>query len=271
LRDGRILFEGPHPASAGRDLYAVYSDGSGVETYRCDHARDRHAARELLSGDILFEIAGRLARFTSSRAIQVESPLPDGEFAGPAAEIAPGDWLLSYRSNSSTPYGLYRWKSGKLSPEVAGAAGAGAFQPVLVRARAVPKRHPSALGDRDGANLLCLNVYTSKLRIPEGTVTAVRVWALDDRGAGLKVGQAPVEKDGSFYVQAPSERPIRFELLDRNLRTVAAEKGWFWARRGEQRVCVGCHAGPERSPENAVPDVLRRTTEPVRLTMGGTK
>ena len=36
-------------------------------------------------------------------------------------------------------------------------------------------------------------------------------------------------------------------------------------RKGEQRICVGCHAGPERSPENAVPAVLVKTTTPVRL------
>lgn len=114
-------------------------------------------------------------------------------------------------------------------------------------------------------------MYTSKLRIPEGSVTAVRVWALDGRGAAVAIGQAPVEKDGSFFVLAPGERPIRFELLDRAGKSAAAEKGWFWARRGEQRVCVGCHAGPERAPENAVPEVLRRTTEPVRLKIGGAK
>jgi hypothetical protein len=271
LRDGRILFEGPHPASAARDLYTVYSDGSGVEAYRCDHGPDRHAGRELLSGDILFETAGRLARFTSSRAVELEVSLPAGEFAGPAAEIAPGDWLVSYRPNGAAPYGLYRWRTGQGSPEPEPAAAAGAFQPVIVRGHAVPKRHPSGLGGRNGANLLCLSVYTSKLRIREGSVTAVRVWALDDRGAAVAMGQAPVEKDGSFFVQAPGERPIRFELLDGAGKSAAAEQGWFWARRGEQRVCVGCHAGPERAPENAVPEVLRRTTEPVRLKIGGAK
>jgi len=79
------------------------------------------------------------------------------------------------------------------------------------------------------------------------------------------LGEAPVEKDGSFFVNPPTEKAIRFELLDRAGKTVAAEKGWFWARRGEQRVCVGCHAGPERAPENAVPQILLRSTEPVKL------
>ncbi len=40
LRDGRILFEAAYPLGTNGvpELYTVYSDGSGVESYRCDHA-----------------------------------------------------------------------------------------------------------------------------------------------------------------------------------------------------------------------------------------
>ena len=49
--------------------------------------------------------------------------------------------------------------------------------------------------------------------------------------------------------------------------------GKWWPRKiagsgpgpGEQRVCVGCHAGPERSPENAAPQILQRSTKPAAL------
>ena len=39
LRDGRILFEAVYPlgGEAIPEIYTVYSDGSGVESYRCDH------------------------------------------------------------------------------------------------------------------------------------------------------------------------------------------------------------------------------------------
>jgi hypothetical protein len=220
LRDGRILFEAPFPDGSGsktRDIYTVYPDGSGVETYRCDHGHDRHSARETESGDIVFETAGHLAEFASPSTVEIP-----------------------------------------LNTAVRRATG------VPVRPRTPPKWFPSSLGDRNGANTLCLNVYTSKDRIPEAIVNFVRVWA-QDQGAAVALGEAPVEHDGSFYVNVPSERPIRFELLDANRKTVAAEKGWLWMRRGEQRVCVGCHAGPERAPDNAAPQVLLRTTEPVRM------
>ena len=74
-------------------------------------ARSRPSSgRQLASGDIVFETAGRLARFTSARADQVEIPLPAGQFAGPVAEVSSGDWLVAYRPDSQAPYGIYRWK-----------------------------------------------------------------------------------------------------------------------------------------------------------------
>ena len=267
LLDGRVLFDAPH-ASGARDVYTVYVDGSGVETVRCDHGRDRHSGRQLSSGDIVFESGLRLRRFTSARAVEMPLVLPAGEYAGPVAELAPGELLVSSRASAAGPFTLQRVRIGRAQAIPVRAGGGNALQPVLVRAHAVPKRHPSSLGDRNGANLLCLNAYTSRgVTIPEGVVAAVRVYAQDDSGASVALGQAPVEKDGSFYVQVPSERPIRFELLGSDSKTVRAQRGWFWARRGEQRVCVGCHAGPERAPDNAVPEVLLRTTEPVKMVL----
>jgi hypothetical protein len=75
-----------------------------------------------------------------------------------------------------------------------------------------------------------------------------------------------VEPDGSFFVSTPSDKPIRFALLDSKGAVVRRELGWFWIRSGEQRICVGCHTGPERASENRVPAVLMRTTTPFDLT-----
>ena len=86
----------------------------------------------------------------------------------------------------------------------------------------------------------------------------------------VALGTAPVEKDGSFFVQAAGDRPLRFILLDAAGNTLRGEQGWFWVRKGEQRICVGCHTGPERAPENRVPLVLLRSTTPVELTRRNT-
>ena len=234
LLDGRVLFDAPHRA-ATREVYTVYADGSGVETVRCDHGHDRHSGRQVSSGDIVFVSGTHLARFTSARAIELPLALPKGEYAGAVAELAPGQLMVSWRSAAGAPFTLHRVKIGDTQVAPQQGDQLNALDPVLVRAHTVPKRHPSGLGDRNGGNLLCLNVYTSREGgIPEGVVRAVRVWAQNDAGAAVAMGQAPVEKDGSFFVQVPSERPIRFELLDGNSKSVRAAQSWFWMRRGEQ-------------------------------------
>jgi hypothetical protein len=89
---------------------------------------------------------------------------------------------------------------------------------------------------------------------------------MDATGKVMVLGTSPVEKDGSFFVQVPGDSPLKFELLNSQGNVVRKENGWMWARGGEQRICVGCHAGPERAPDNAVPQVLLRTTTPADLT-----
>ena len=270
LRDGRVLYEGPHPAaeSAAHDLYTVYPDGSGVEAYRCDHGVSRHAARQLASGDIVFNTNKGLARFTSALATQVDAvPSPGGEFAGPLAEVTPEEWLVSFRPNARVPYAIY--SVNPATGALAKTTDAPGVQPILLAAREVPRRFPSGLHDWAGANVLCLDAYTSKINITESAIGSVRLYSQSAAGQPVLLGETPVESDGSFFLHVPSERPLRMELRDRSGRAIEAERGWFWMRRGEQRVCVGCHAGPERAPENAVPKVLLRADVPVRMTGGG--
>ena len=96
-------------------------------------------------------------------------------------------------------------------------------------------------------------------------VRAVRAYTQGADGRPVLLGQTEVENDGSFYIQVPADRPLRIELADASGQTVRAEQGWFWMRPSEQRVCVGCHAGPERAPENKTPDILLKTIVPVKM------
>lgn len=269
LRDGRILFEAASPlgTEATAEIYTVYSDGSGVESYRCDHGTTRHSGRQVSSGDIIFSSSQGLARFTSARAQQVQITAPVGEYAGEVAETHAGDWLLPWRAEADARFQLMLWTPGSpsLRPAIA-EENVDAVQPVLIAERSVPNRHPSGLHDWPNANLLCLNVYTSKYQFPAGSIQSVRLYTRDDAGSPRLLGKAPVERDGSFFVQVPTEKPLQIELLDSSGKTLQREAGFFWMRRGEQRACVGCHAGPETSPENAVPMALLKSTTPADVT-----
>ena len=273
LRDGRILFEAGYPLGSETtpEIYTVFSDGSGVESYRCDHGKAHHQGKETNSGDIVFASSSGLSRFTSSRAQEVFISAPTGEYAGDVAETPSGDWVLPWRPDPKASFQLMIW-----SPDAAtlrnfvAEPGANVIQPVVLGSRIVPKRHPSGLHDWPNANLLCLNAYTSKYQFDAGSIQSVRLYGHDNAGNAKLLGTAPVERDGSFFVQVPTEQALQIELLDSAGKTLKREAGFYWMRRGEQRVCVGCHAGPETAPENAVPMILLKSTTPADMTGAAT-
>ena len=139
-------------------------------------------------------------------------------------------------------------------------------EPVIVAARTPPREFPSALAPvRTAGNLLCLNARISRTPMDGSAVRQVRVYTQNAEGKPALLGRTEVESDGSFYVQVPADRPLRIEVADATGQTLRGEKGWFWMRPSEQRICVGCHTGPERAPENKVPQILLRTIEPVKM------
>ena len=275
LADGRILFEAGFPLGSGStpELYLVYADGSGVESYRCDHGRARWGGRQLANGDVVFTHGMSLARFTSPLAHEELIAAPHAEYAGAIAETASGAWLVSARAGAGTHYALKSWVPGTLSKPgastldtVLAVSSENLVEPVLVAPRTRPRRHPSGLHDWSYANLLALDARQSREKDLKVTPASVRLEMLGASGQAVVAGTTTVEPDGSFFVKAPADKPIRFALLDKNGAVLREERGWFWIRRGEQRICVGCHVGPERASENRVPAVLLRTTTPVDLT-----
>jgi hypothetical protein len=270
LADGRILFESGFPLGSGAipELFLVYSDGSGVESYRCDHGTARWGGRQLASGDVIFTHGSSLARFTSPLAHEERISAPHAEFTGAIAETESHAWLISARTASEKHYAIELWKPGAAAMQsVFAESSRDLVEPVLVAPRNRPKRHPSALHPWDYANLLALDARLSRDGTLKSTPVSVRLEAEDANGHATPLGTAPVEYDGSYFVKVPGDRPIRFALLDARGAVLRQEHGWFWARGGEQRICVGCHTGPERASENRIPEVLLRTTTPVDLTL----
>jgi len=274
LHDGRILFESGFPLGSGStpEIYLVYADGSGVESYRCDHGRARWGAQQLASGDVVFTHGASLARFTSPLAHEEPIAAPPAQYAGAIAETESGAWLVSTRAANGTHYAISLWDRGsswnshsaRLATVLA-IAGTDLVDPVLVAPHRRPNRHPSGLHPWDYANLLALDSRVSRDGALRDSPATVRLETEDANGHAAVAGSAPVEADGSFFVKVTGDRPIRFALLDDNGKVLRQEQGWFWIRKGEQRYCVGCHAGPERGSENHVPAVLSRSTAPVDL------
>ena len=306
LADGRILFESDYPLGSGgstrasavgptaggsggstrasavgptaggsgttAELFLVYSDGSGIESYRCDHGLARWGGRQLTSGDVVFTHGTSLARFTSPLAHEERIAAPAARYAGPIAEMKDPTaqetaWLVSAKTASEAHYALKLLKPGssKLQPILSDAAN-DLVDPVLIAPRVTPRRHPSALHPWDYANLLALNARISRDGALNGSPASVRVETKDAGGHPIALGSSPIEPDGSYFIKIPGDKPIRFAVLDSKGNILRQERGWFWARAGEQRYCVGCHAGPEHAPDNRIPAALVRSTAPIDLT-----
>ncbi len=219
LLDGRILFEAGFPLGSGStpELFLVYSDGSGVESYRCDHGRARWGGKQLASGDVVFTHGDSLARFTSPLAAEAHIVVPRAEYAGAIAETAAGDWLVSARPGAGEHYALKLWKpdsSLKSGPAalqtVFAQSGDDLVEPAIVAPRTRPKRHPSGLHDWNYANMMALDARLSREGDMKVAPASVRLETMDAAGQSVVTGKAQVEPDGSFFVKAAGRQADSF-------------------------------------------------------------
>jgi Hydrazine synthase alpha subunit middle domain len=291
LRDGRVLASASSPlqdteaARKTRLLYTLRPDGAALEAFRCEHqslAR-RDDAAELEDGSVIFvkrsgpseSLGGTLAEvrkgdpgesLVESRAAKYRSPRPlstslmivSRASALPGAAQAKFD-LYEFDLKKQTDGSLI-YSDAKLS----------SIQAVPLVANPVPKRFWSTLNmDSKAGYFISLNSYISSEGLKgrlAAAISRVRVMSLEnDSTQERSLGEAPVEKDGSFYVEVAANQSVRFELLDANGKTIVAERSWIWTRPGEQRGCPGCHGDKALAPENRWPLTLKRFDTPTAL------
>jgi len=70
------------------------------------------------------------------------------------------------------------------------------------------------------------------------------------------LGEAPVEEDGSFYVNIVGNTPFYIQILDKDKMALQTMRAWTWVRSGDQRGCIGCHEDKELAPENRATQAL---------------
>ena len=147
-------------------------------------------------------------------------------------------------------------------------------------------------GFSGAGQLQCLNIYDSDRpevnRLEPGQVK----WARFVEGVGLPregdgaaysgaaafasswpppyvqpriLGEAPVEEDGSFFVNIAGDVPYYIQILDEARMSLYTMRAWAWTRSRGQRGCIGCHENKELAPENRVTQALLKM-EPAYLT-----
>ena len=291
LRDGRILASASSPlssaaqSSAPRLLYTLRPDGAAMDSLRCDHQPPsmREDAQELEDGSIIFIRTPAHSSQPGGQLTDIERGAVAENKIGPAGAgyLSPRPYfqnqlIVARRQNQSTSapqkFALYSFDLQKqlIGPVIYSDPHLSSIQAVALTAHPVPKKFWSTLNlDSKAGYFISLDSYSSA-DAPNGRVASaiaqVRVITHDPGENQERIlGQAPVEKDGSFYVEVPADQPVRFELLDASGKLLVAEKSWIWARPGEQRGCTGCHGDKALAPENRWPMTLKRFDTPTHL------
>jgi hypothetical protein len=84
------------------------------------------------------------------------------------------------------------------------------------------------------------------------------------------IGIAPVEPDGSAYIEVPSDTFIYFQVLDENKMMVQSMRSGTVVQPGETQSCVGCHENRDQTPVGrpAASLALKRAPSKLRGWMG---
>lgn len=138
------------------------------------------------------------------------------------------------------------------------------FEPRPILARRPPPLHPvNAKPGEYSGRFLCSSVFATQekdvpargrlVRLIEGVPRVGRhsthtnpwpVWQNHGGTFARVLGTAPLAPDGSFYIEAPADRLLHFQVLDSDRRVVGNQLTWIYPRPGETKSCVGCHEHP---------------------------
>ena len=292
LQDGRVLFTSRQKYANSPEkfpLLAANWDGTGLNLF-CgtdQGAYFKTMACEMPDRTLVFvesanptDSGGRLARVSFRRPLHSYDPLSRGTGLYLYPHPAPDGTLVVSFSSGKESYGIYLFDFEKGMP------GEQIFDDPkwedLDAQAVVPRPEPQGLisavvDSLTWGHLHCLSVYESNMpevkAIRKGDVKRVRFvegvpasateqrrspsQPIPDAGTRL-LGEAPVEPDGSFFVEVPADTPFLMQLLDEKGKVLETMPRWIWVRRGTSRGCIGCHENKELAPENRVSDAVRK-------------
>jgi HEAT repeat protein len=138
------------------------------------------------------------------------------------------------------------------------------FEPRPIIARRPPMTQPvTTTPHAYSGRFVCSSVFHSRerdvrvrgrlVRLIEGVPVIARhstqtnpweVWKNHGGTFARVLGTAPLAPDGSFYVEAPADRLLHFQVLDSDRRVINQQLTWIYPRPGETKSCVGCHENP---------------------------
>jgi hypothetical protein len=182
------------------------------------------------------------------------------------------EFLVSFQPDGQGQFGIYYIDQDGRRELLASDPAIHCNQPIPVRVRPRPTPRPSMVDyRRTTGQVLMQDVYQGLglPGIPRGTITALRVIALEYRAAGVGenrnrgpaggalistpisiqgawdvkriLGTTPVHPDGSAFFQVPARTPLYFQAIDAQGHAVQTMRSWTTLMPGEVQSCVGCH------------------------------
>lgn len=169
--------------------------------------------------------------------------------------------ILSARSRSESPFGLFMVQEDGTEEPLFEDPGYHSVQPAAARVKVIPKKLPTSISPEEGSGIIISqNVNHSQIELDGGPETRyVRIEGID-----RSLSEIEVAEDGSFYLRVQSDMPVRFISLDEEKKALRGPSPWVWLRTNERRACIGCHAGKVMAPVNAVPKAIEK--DPVIIT-----
>jgi hypothetical protein len=197
-------------------------------------------------------------------------------------------------AKTSPDFGIYVFDS-KTQTRYPVVNGIGTWEhsPIAIAKRTEPPMLTSLFPTQNtaGTLLAAVNVYDSTMfpTITKGTAVKVRVsegfsteegfpnmFGLSEFDGQARLGEVPVNPDGSFKALIPANTPVRLQLIDQfgmALTTdgsspggdTASEPIWIQGRPGESRVCGGCHESRTEAIAIAPGSSLLQATDAVDL------
>ena len=269
-QDGRIITNSRQvfPESSQPKLMAMRPDGTKTTLYYKSPDGYIPVSRgyEMENERFIFVEKNVMTKSTELVSISVNRPLNSrtihtGLAGNQIHSIYPFEdrFLVSMKAASGNEFGLHILK--KEDQEVQTLFQDPIFhsvEMVAVHKRNIPKNLPSRVDrNSDSGRILCMDANQSDLDIGvEQKTRHIKV-----SGIQGEIGRFPVEEDGSFYLEIKADTPVRFQALDLEGNEVLDPSSWLWVRPNENRGCVGCHADPELTPGNRVPDAINK--EPI--------
>ena len=137
-------------------------------------------------------------------------------------------------------------------------------EPILLQERSLPKILPSRIEEGpESGTFLCLDINETANSLPTD-LQSKKAYRVEVFNLDSSLGSARVSADGSFYVEVPSNEPLRFQSFNEYGELIQGPSAWMWVRPKERRGCIGCHENKELAPENRVPLAVK--TKPIDLT-----